>query len=453
MSDIFEDSLAPIAAPVRSGRGGTKPLGIDDPDYDPWNPPAEVAAPADDQSQVCDAETVWDDYAKPQRELPTKVKKKGTWDCPQHGPLCNPGICKERARYERDERTREDNEKEDRKKRAREFKNAKKQYEKEENKKAEAASGNATSSSSSNNGSDDDSSHDRGTYSYTPTTLICMPDHVLPTDSNATPPPDPEDWSIPLNIGGADALSTVSSSRQAWGSVAGSDGSENDEDDDDEGASIAMSRTTNTSNASRSSRATPPASLASSGWRKGPVPSATSLNNAGPTKVSPTSPRPPTRQSAWDARSAASQSSSVMGGRSEWPSVSGYSRASAISGASATGSDTGQRSGTGPAARQSSRSSANSSARTGAGPTTPSTRSAESGFPTFADTEWGDPIAAALAKEGGKKSKNARKRGNKAKSAQILAQAQAQAARANFLDVELPPGGPGSSWGDPNEAW
>ncbi|KAH8984207.1 hypothetical protein EDB86DRAFT_163383 [Lactarius hatsudake] len=290
--------------------------------------------------------------------------------------------------------------------------------------------------------------------SYTPTTLICMPYHVLPTDSNITPPPDPEDWSIPLNIGGADARSTVSSSRRAWGSVAGSDGSENDEDDDDEGASVAMSRTTNTSSASRSSRATPPASVASSGWRKGPVPSAImSLNNAGPTKVPPTSPRPPTRQSAWDARSAASQTSSVMGGRSEWPSVSGNSRASAVSGASATGSDTGPRSGTGPAARQSSRSSATSSVRSGAGPITPSTRSAESGFPTFADTEWGDPIAAALAKEGGKKSKNARKRENKAKSAQILAQAQAQAARANFLDVELPPGGPGGSWGDPNEAW
>ncbi|KAH9018784.1 hypothetical protein EDB83DRAFT_173208 [Lactarius deliciosus] len=423
MSDIFEDSLAPIATPIRSGRGGTKPLGIDDPDYDPWNPPAEVAAPADDQSQVGDAETVWDDYARPQQELPTKVKKKGTWDCPTHGPLCNPGICKERARYERDERMREENEKQDREKRAREFKRSKQQLKKENEKKAEAAGENAPSGSGSNSGSDDDSSHDR--------------------DSNATPPPDPEDWSIPLNIGGADARSTVSSSRQAWGSVAGSDGSENDEDDDDEGASVAMSRT---SSASRSSHATPPASVASSGWRKGPVPSATSLNNAGPIKVSPTSSRPPTRQSAWDERSAASQSSSVMGGRSEWPSVSGYSRASAVSGASATG----QRSGTGPAARQSSRSS---SVRTGAGPTTPSTQSAESGFPTFAGTEWGDPIAAALAKEGGKKSKNTRKRENKAKSAQILAQAQAQAARANFLDVELPPGGPGSSWGDPNEAW
>ncbi|KAH9018392.1 hypothetical protein EDB85DRAFT_617998 [Lactarius pseudohatsudake] len=162
MSDIFEDSLAPIATPVRGGRGGTKPLGIDDPDYDPWNP--EAAAPADDQSQVGDAETVWDDYAKPQQELPTKVKKKGTWDCPQHGPLCNPGICKERARVERDERIREENEKRDREKKAREFRKSKDLHKKEEKKKAEAAGGDATGSSSgSNNGSDDDSSHDRGT--------------------------------------------------------------------------------------------------------------------------------------------------------------------------------------------------------------------------------------------------------------------------------------------------
>ncbi|KAH9058215.1 hypothetical protein EDB87DRAFT_1578207 [Lactarius vividus] len=438
MSDIFEDSIAPIATPVRSGRGGTKPLGIDDPDYDPWNPPAEVADPMDDESQAGEAETVWEDYPKPRQELPTKVKKKGTWDCPQHGPLCNPGICKERARVERDERIREENEKREKENRARAFRKAKDLQKREEKKEAEAeGEGDRgrgdTSGSSSSNGSDDDEPHDR--------------------DSNATPPPDPEDWSIPLNIGGADALSTVSSSRRAWGSVAGSDGEEDDENDDDEGASVAMSRTTNTSNTSRSSRATPPASVASSGRRKGPVPSATPLNNAGPGKISPTSPRPATRQSAWDARSVTSQSSSVMGGRSEWPSVTGSSRSSAVSGASATGSDTGKRSGTGPAARQSSRSSATSSARTGAGPATPSTPSASSGFPTFADTEWGDPIATALAKGGGKKSKHARKRENKARSAQVLAQAQAQAARANALDVELPPGGPGSQWGDPNETW
>ena len=55
---------------------------------------------------------------------------------------------------------------------------------------------------------------------------------------------------------------------------------------------------------------------------------------------------------------------------------------------------------------------------------------------------------------GSKMSKSTRKRMNKAKSAQV----QAQAAQVNVLeqvvlDVELPPGGPDSTWGDPNEAW
>ena len=59
--------------------------------------------------------------------------------------------------------------------------------------------------------------------------------------------------------------------------------------------------------------------------------------------------------------------------------------------------------------------------------------------------------------EGGQKmSKGARKGRNKAKNARAQAQAQEQAAQASLLaalDVELPPGGPGSSWGDLNEAW
>jgi len=58
---------------------------------------------------------------------------------------------------------------------------------------------------------------------------------------------------------------------------------------------------------------------------------------------------------------------------------------------------------------------------------------------------------------GGKPSKSAKKRKNKAKMA--LAQAQAQVLETQAyeveaaLDVQLPPGGPGSSWGDPDEPW
>ena len=86
--------------------------------------------------------------------------------------------------------------------------------------------------------------------------------------------------------------------------------------------------------------------------------------------------------------------------------------------------------------------------------------------PSTADTQWDDPIAEDSRQKGGrvtnaeggqKVSKNARKRRNKARRAQAQAQAQEQAAQASLLeaalDVELPPSGPGSSWGDPDEVW
>ena len=168
------------------------------------------------------------------------------------------------------------------------------------------------------------------------------------------------------------------------------------------------------------------------------------------------------------ARSVASQNPSTG---SVLPSLSGNSRQSSVSAASATGSDTGQRSGTGSGTR---RSSASSSVRTGPAPSfIPPTPSKTNGFPTFADTHWGDPIAMAVAEaakgdsrrksgseddaEGGgttkKLTKSARKRKNKARTAQVQAQIFAPATQASALDVDIPPGGPGSSWGDPNEAW
>jgi hypothetical protein len=98
MADLFDDGFfveAPSAAP---GGGGTSAPGPDDPDYDPRNPPAE-------------AENLWEGYDTPRLELPTKVKKNGEWTCPQHGSTCTPGICKERAKFERDERMRNNREK------------------------------------------------------------------------------------------------------------------------------------------------------------------------------------------------------------------------------------------------------------------------------------------------------------------------------------------------------
>ena len=52
----------------------------------------------------------WNGYAAPKWEPPTKTNRKGgeVWKCPQHGPTCNPGICKERARVERDRRWEEE---------------------------------------------------------------------------------------------------------------------------------------------------------------------------------------------------------------------------------------------------------------------------------------------------------------------------------------------------------
>lgn len=74
------------------------------------------AVPVLDQSRV-DGEAAaednpWDEYDAPRQDPPTRVKRKGEdiWFCPQHGPLCTPGICKARARVERDERWQKERE-------------------------------------------------------------------------------------------------------------------------------------------------------------------------------------------------------------------------------------------------------------------------------------------------------------------------------------------------------
>ncbi len=244
--------------------------------------------------------------------------------------------------------------------------------------------------------------------------------------------------------------STMSSDRRAWDSVAGSGG---DNDNHDGGASVATSRVTVPSSAtSHSCRTAPLASAISSGPNEGPP----SLYNAGPALVSPTPQRP-----APDSRSALSAAS----GHSEFPTTSG-NRPSTISSASATDSDsdTGQC----PQSALDARSATSSSAQMRRGPATTPASSKMNGFPTFADTEWGDPIAVALAKENGSEggdkenigveggrrlSKSARER----KTKNALAQAQARATQTNLLqsavEVEVPRGGPGSSWGDPNVVW
>jgi hypothetical protein len=98
MADLFDDGFMAEASSARSGDGGTRALGPADPDYDPYNSPAEPV-------------NLWEGYDTPRLELPTKVKKNGEWTCSQHGSICTPGICKERAKFERDDRMRNNREK------------------------------------------------------------------------------------------------------------------------------------------------------------------------------------------------------------------------------------------------------------------------------------------------------------------------------------------------------
>jgi hypothetical protein len=74
------------------------------------------AIPVRDQSRVnCEAaveDDPWDGYNTPRPDPPTKVKKRrgDEWICPQHGPMCSPGICTVRAGVERDERWQKERE-------------------------------------------------------------------------------------------------------------------------------------------------------------------------------------------------------------------------------------------------------------------------------------------------------------------------------------------------------
>lgn len=65
----------------------------------------------------------WIGYDAPKWEAPTKINRKGPdreeWQCPDHGPMCNPGICKERARVERERRQLKEHEDRMEKKRVR----------------------------------------------------------------------------------------------------------------------------------------------------------------------------------------------------------------------------------------------------------------------------------------------------------------------------------------------
>ena len=223
---------------------------------------------------------------------------------------------------------------------------------------------------------------------------------------------------------------TQSSARRTPNSVAGSDDEDDDYADEDDGLNIAWTDAdTNTSGGGGGSR--------------------TGSSN--------------------DTRSTASSTPSVAESDNVWPSEPRLS-SQPPSVSAAGGFDNGRRSGTRPATQSDGRCSVSSSSARWS-------TTASSGFPTFADTHWGDPITMAMAdvaKEytrargrqeddtgtgeegpgpsGQEASRSAGRRKIKAKSAQVLAQAaQASVLEEAVIDVQLPPGGPGSSWGDPNE--
>jgi hypothetical protein len=78
----------------------------------PWNlPPEATARPTINQPEAGDPVAPWAGYDALRLVPPIKVKKMSEWVCPQHGLLCSPGICKERARLERDEQMRIEREK------------------------------------------------------------------------------------------------------------------------------------------------------------------------------------------------------------------------------------------------------------------------------------------------------------------------------------------------------
>jgi hypothetical protein len=82
----------------------------------------------------------WNGYDAPKWEPPTKINIKGgeKWQCPDHGPLCNPGICKARAGVELERRRQKEHEERQEAKRRREEK-WDRERKKKENREARAA--------------------------------------------------------------------------------------------------------------------------------------------------------------------------------------------------------------------------------------------------------------------------------------------------------------------------
>ena len=105
MMNLF--GIAPNPAFVRSS--GTS-RGTEEGPSTPETVPIRDQSRADGKAPVED--NPWDGYDAFRPDPPTRVKKRGKekWICPQHGPMCNPGICKERGKVDRDDRWRKERE-------------------------------------------------------------------------------------------------------------------------------------------------------------------------------------------------------------------------------------------------------------------------------------------------------------------------------------------------------
>ncbi|KAI9507743.1 hypothetical protein F5148DRAFT_1284822 [Russula earlei] len=401
-------------------------------------------------------DNLWDGYVAPRKELPTKINKKGgeDWICPIHGSLCNPGICEKRGRLEMKRRLDQERQKrlEDKMKRQEKSEqNARRRLEKDS--KREMSSD--CSSSSETEGVDHDS-RGRVEHSAEPSSLPESPESANGSEDDAD-----DHW---LWVGESDRLPKVNLMRRT------SSVTNTHSDDDDE---------LNVTSAS-----TPRKAQTSTNVSRRDGSGANSWKQRGAAGFRPTvsaqSPTPGRTQSAWGARSStctedslATDERSIWGdagvGTSQSPPLDRRQRmwdtrstARVPTTPSSTRSERSTATNRTSTSRSSSAATSNQSENTIPSPT--DLVVPPGGFPIYANEEWADPIAAA------QKRRSSRRRHRKARgddgsesgtqnteqdsrSGSMAFDCQPKLPSVLDMDVELPPGGPGEHWGEPEVEW
>ncbi|KAI0253687.1 hypothetical protein BJV78DRAFT_1191288 [Lactifluus subvellereus] len=373
-------------------------------------------------------------------EPQTRIRRgKEDWFCIEHGPMCSPGICKARAKHERDIRWAEEKEerekqKEERMRRqaARRGRNPGRRGWREagnaegdgapRNKPPRSANnfgGGCRSNSSGSSGSDDSSGADgfrvrsQGVRKHLTLAGRLPPDE---RENTASPEHREEDWTTGgvLWDGADDARSTASSARRAW--------SEAGEGDETQSVASARTNTTGRSNYTGRSAVSVRTTASDASANASPVDLTAAAVAAHAARTSPTGKRQP----ASDTRSVASAHTSTT----VWSNHTGVSRR--------TGASSAKRSAASASTTASDVLLNNPTVET---PISLASVAEQKGFPAFAHTTWGDTITKAQA--GAKKKRNR----NKSKKVAIT-----QLEQPPLLEVELPPGGPGN-WGDSKVNW